>query len=75
MKLPKAYRAYKYGVNAERVRCLEIVKRSFAGIETPDLSLMLEIAERVDKALGEISLIGDLTDTGLGTPIYRGSKK
>ena len=73
MKLPKVYRAYKRVVETERTRCIEIVKEAFSGIETRDLRLMLEIRDRVDKALGEISLIGDLKDTGLHTPIkYRG---
>lgn len=73
MKLPKVYRAYKRGVETERTRCIEIVKEAFIGIETRDLRLMLEIRDRIDKTLGEISLIGDLKDTGLHTPIkYRG---
>lgn len=69
MKLYKVYRAYKRGVETERTRCIEIVKDAFGGIETYDLKLMLEIRDRVDKALGEISLIGDLKGTGLETPI------
>jgi hypothetical protein len=69
MKLYKVYRAYKRGVETERTRCIKIVKDAFDGIETYDLKLMLEIKNRVDKALGEISLIGDLKGTGLETPI------
>ena len=69
MKLYKVYRAYKRGVETERTRCIEIVKDAFDGIESYDIELMLEIRDRVDKALGEISLIGDLKGTGLETPI------
>lgn len=69
MKLLKIYRAYKRGVETERTRCIGIVKEAFAGIETTDIRLMIDIRDRVDLALGEISLIGDLTGTGLETPI------
>lgn len=69
MKLPKVYRAYKRGLETERTRCIEIVKDAFDGIETHDLKLMIEIRNRVDKALGDISLIGNLEGTGLETPI------
>jgi hypothetical protein len=69
MKLYKVYRAYKRGVETERTRCINVVKDVFNGIETYDIELMLEIRARVDKALGEISLIGDLKGTGLETPI------
>lgn len=69
MKLIKIYRAYKRGVETERTRNIEIVKEAFAGIETSDYLLMLEIRNRLDEALGKISLIGDLEGTGLETPI------
>ena len=69
MKLLKVYRAYKRGVETERTRNIEIVKEAFAGINTGDYRLLLEIRNRVDKALGEISKIGDLKGTGLETPI------
>lgn len=74
MKLPKVYRAYKRGVETERTRCINIVKDAFGGVETPDIHLMIEIRNRVDKALGEISLIGDLKGTGLETPIRHREK-
>lgn len=75
MKLPKVYRAYKRGVETERTRCIKIVKDAFDGIETYDMWLMIEIRNRVDEALGEISLIGDLRDTGLETPILTAKRK
>lgn len=69
MKLLKVYRAFQRGIETERTRNIEIVKEAFAGIETKDLALLIEIRDRVDQALGKISRIGDLKDTGLETPI------
>lgn len=70
MKLPKVYRAYKRGIETERTRCIEVVKEAFAGFETMDFRVSLDVRNRVDDALGKISIIGDLKGTGLETPIY-----
>lgn len=74
MKLLKVYRAYKRGVETERTRCIKVVKDAFGGLETTDIYLLLDIRGRVDKALGEISMIGDLNGTGLETPIVSEKK-
>jgi hypothetical protein len=59
-------RIYEYAQIVMQVKFVELINKNFRGLALPNNEFGKEIADAIDKLLGEVTKIGDLKGTGLG---------
>jgi hypothetical protein len=62
----KEEKIYDYAQRVMQVKFVELIHESFAGLSLPNNDFGKDVANAVDKLLGEVTQIGDLKGTGLG---------
>jgi hypothetical protein len=68
--MTKEEKIYLWGVAVTKVETIKAINKAFGGIVLTDKDDAKAVITAVNELIGQITEIGDLSDTGLGIPAY-----